>query len=68
MLPISFAAALTLRSPLSAVEDDQAERLPDSKLSAKIGSGIGVLVAVGVDVNVGVKLGVGVFVGVKVAV
>src|SRR5215216_2127558 len=35
-LPASAAAALTLRSPLSIESDVQAERLPDSKLSAKI--------------------------------
>ena len=68
MLPFNFAVVVTLRSPLSVVEDDQADRLPDSKPSAKIGSGGGGIVAVGVDVNVGVKVGVGVFVDVRVGV
>ena len=77
-LPISAAVVLTLRSPWSVLLDDQAERLPDSKLSAKIRSdpfdvlvGVGVRVAVGVGVLVGVGEGpilVAVAVGVRVGV
>ena len=64
-LPTSAAAALTLRSPTSVALNVQADKLPDSKPSAKIRSGT-VLVAVGVRVNVGVDEGptVGVSVGV----
>lgn len=47
-------------------EVDQLERLPDSKLSAKIKSGSGVFV--GVEVNVAVGVLVAVLVGVTVAV
>ena len=66
-LPVSAAEALTLKSPRSMVLDVQAEKLPDSKPSAKIGSDpLGVLV--GVDVGPAVFVGVGVKVGVDVLV
>src|SRR6266545_1346457 len=76
-LPTSAAAGLTLRSPALVLLDDQADRLPDSKPSAKIRSaefGVGVFVAVGVGVfvppavGVGVRVGVGVFAAVGVGV
>jgi len=47
-----------MRLSPSVLDDDQAERPPDSKLSAKIKSGNGVFVAVAVNVAVGVKVGV----------
>src|SRR6266545_709220 len=68
-LPTSAAAGLTLRSPALVLLDDQADRLPDSKPSAKIRSaefGVGVFVAVGVGVFVPPAVGVGVLVGVGV--
>src|SRR6185503_20749360 len=66
-LPVSAAEALTLRSPRSMVLEVQAEKLPDSKLSAKIRSDpLGVLV--GVDAFVGVGVAVAVCVGVLVGV
>src|SRR5688572_30342190 len=68
-LPTSAAAPVTLRSPRSIVLDDQAEKLPDSKPSAKIRSeenGVGVRVGEGPGPGVFV-LG-GVLVRVKVAV
>ena len=66
-LPISAAVLLTLRSPASIVLDVQAEKLPDSKPSAKIWSDpLGVLV--GVDVGPAVFVGVGVAVAVGVGV
>src|SRR5215217_2696966 len=65
-VPTSAAALLTLRSPPSVTEVDQIDRLPDSKLSAKIKSGSGVFV--GVDVNVAVGVLVAVIVGVTVGV
>ena len=71
LLPINAAAPLTLRSPPSVVFDDQAEKLPDSKLSAKIRSdeaGVEVRVAVGPGVDVRVAVGAGPDVGVRVAV
>jgi hypothetical protein len=55
---MSLAAVLTLRLPPSVLDDDQAERFPDSKPSAKRRSGRGVLVAVGVLVGSGVFVGV----------
>ena len=55
-LPTSAADALTLRSPPSVTEVDQAEREPDSKPSAKITSAK--VVAVGVLVRVEVVVGV----------
>src|SRR6185503_4472565 len=65
-LPTSAAAGVTLRSPRSLALVVQADRLPDSKPSAKMRSG-SALVAVGVGVNVGVDEGptVGVKVGVS---
>src|SRR5215212_9680655 len=68
-VPFKAAAAVTLRLPAFAL-DDQADKLPDSKLSAKIKSGSGVFVAVGVNVAVGVLVivGVNVAVGVDVGV
>ena len=59
---------LALRLPPSVLDDDQAERLPDSKPSAKIKSGNGVFVAVAVKVAVDVKVGVEVDVNVGVRV
>ena len=69
-LPTRAAAALTLRSPLSLLLEDQADRPPDSKPSAKMKSawGVGVWVAVAVGVAVGVTVGVGVTVSVAVMV
>jgi hypothetical protein len=67
LLPTKAEAVLTLKSPLSVLLADQAERLPDSKPSAKIKSG-GVDVGEGTKVAVDVKVGLGVLVGVKVAV
>ena len=62
-LPVNAAAALTLRSPKSTVLDVHANKLPDSKLSAKIKSDEpGVLVIVGIIVAVAVGVCVGVFV------
>ena len=81
--PTSAAAALALKSPLSVVAEDQADRFPDSKSSEKIRSeadvavalgGTGVLDAVwvavgGTGVSVGVAVGgTGVSVGSVVAV
>lgn len=65
LAPTRAAAAVTLRSPPSVVLADQADRLPDSKLSLKrrSGRGVGVKVGVNVGVFVGVSVGVGVFVG-----
>src|SRR4026209_823096 len=65
-LPTSAAAGLTLRSPRSLALVVQADKVPDSKPSAKIRSG-SALVAVRVGVNVGVDEGptVGVKVGVS---
>src|SRR6266508_1267789 len=80
LLPTKAAAPVTLRSPASVTLDDQAERLPDSKPSAKIRSDsvlvwVGVFVGVavgppgvGVLEGVGVLIGVGVMVGVGVGV
>ena len=73
-MPTRAAVLLTLRLPLSVAEEDQAERLPDSKLSAKMESdngvpvGVGVKVAAGVEVAVGVKVAAGVDVRVGVTV
>ncbi len=70
-MPTSAAVVLALRLPASVLlADDQAERLPDSKPSAKIKSGNGVFVTVEVNVAVGVKVGVevDVKVGVRVGV
>jgi hypothetical protein len=67
-LPTSAAPGLTLKSPLSVTAADQAERAPDSKLSAKIKSAEVVAVGVAVKVNVAVDVRVGVGVGVRVAV
>jgi hypothetical protein len=47
---------VTLKSPPSVVIDVQAEKFPDSKLSAKIRSLSGVLVDVAVAVLVGVDV------------
>ena len=66
-MPTSAAVVLTLRLPLSVLVEDQAKRSPDSKPSAKIKSGNGVVVAVGVKVAVGVSVGTSVFVAVSVA-
>lgn len=55
-LPTSAAEGLTFKSPPSVAADDQAERVPDSKPSAKSTSVE--VVAVGVLVNVGVAVGV----------
>jgi hypothetical protein len=70
--PTSAAAVFTLKLPPSVLADDQAERLPVSKPSAKIRSGNGVFVTVGVNVGVIVdvnnEVGVGVSVGIAVAV
>ena len=67
-MPISAAAGLTLRSPASVVLDDQAERLPDSRPSAKIRSATVVGLGVGVRVGVRVRVRVAVAVPVEVAV
>src|SRR5688500_5954697 len=74
-LPTRAAVPLTLRSPWSIRLADQAEKLPDSKPSAKITSDTaGVFVTVGVGVWVGVLVGVGegpgvlVWVGVRLGV
>ena len=67
-MPINLAAGLTLKLPPSVVLDDQAVRLPDSKLSAKIGGWVTVAVGVEVGVFVGVRVAVGVFVAVFVGV
>ena len=72
--PISAADVLTPRSPPSFVIEVQPEKLPDSKLSAKIksesGEEVGVFAGVGVFVKVGVEvavpIGVGEFTGVWV--
>jgi hypothetical protein len=65
LIPVSAAAASTLRSPLSALFADQAEKFPDSKPSAKIRSELaGVFVGVGVRVGVGEEPGTEVCVGV----
>src|SRR5512136_2752996 len=59
--PVIAAVALTLKSPPSAWLADQADISPDSKLSAKVKSGGGVLVGVG---GTGVLVGgTGVLVG-----
>jgi hypothetical protein len=75
LVPTKAAAVLALRSPPSPLFEDQAERLPVSKPSAKIRSvvnavevGVAVAVAVGVWVGVGEGPAVDVFVGVKVIV
>src|SRR6266542_4781893 len=71
LLPTKAAPALTVRSPASMTLEVQADRLPDSKPSAKIrsvtwgvlvgvGDGPGVNVGVGVFVLTGVWLGTGV--------
>src|SRR5687767_16033333 len=68
-LPTSAAALVTLRSPRSIMLEDQAEKLPDSKPSAKIKSeGDGVGVRVGEGPGAGVFVLDGVLVRVKVAV
>src|SRR6266508_1457966 len=69
-LPDKAAAAFTLRSPLSVALDDQADRLPDSKSSAKIRSdeftgGIGMDVDVDPGILVTVAIGSGVCVAVE---
>src|SRR6266545_6034498 len=61
LLPTKAAPALTLRSPPSMTLEVQAERLPDSKPSAKIRS-VTCGVLVGVGEGPGVNVGVGVFV------
>ena len=77
LTPTNADDAVTLRSPLSVLLDDQAEKLPDSNPSAKIrsdctcvGEGVkvasGVLDAVELAVTVGVSVGVNVIVGVFV--
>ena len=68
-LPAKAAAALMLRSPLSIESDVQVEKLPDSKLSAKIWSGaigstLGVCTTVEIDVLVDVAAPSGVWVAV----
>ena len=73
-LPFKAETGLTLRSLPSVTVDDQAEKLPDSNPSEKIGSMIGVGVNVGVSegpsvaVCVGVAEAVGVSDGVLVGV
>src|SRR6266508_2530370 len=69
-LPDKAAAAFTLRSPPSVALDDQADRLPDSKSSAKIRSdeftgGIGIDVEVDPGILVPVDIGSGVCVAVE---
>ena len=59
-LPTNFAVVLALRLPPSVTLDDQADRLPDSKPFAKIGSGTAVFVAVCVREGVAVTVLVGV--------
>src|SRR3989304_898881 len=66
-LPARAAAALTLRSLLSIEFDVQVDRLPDSKLSAKIwseeiGGATGVRVAVDIEALVAVAGTAGVLV------
>ena len=72
LVPTSAAAELTLKSPRSVVLLVQADKLPDSKPSAKIRSAgsVGVFVGVAVSVNVedGVRVSVGVGVSVRVDV
>ena len=70
-LPTRADEALALKSPPSLIFEVQAERLPDSKPSAKITSdtldvfvGVGVFEGVGVFVGVGEEPVVAVFVGV----
>jgi hypothetical protein len=63
--PVSAAAEVTLKSPPPVVDEDQEEKLPFSKPSAKIRSdtaevGEGVNVKVGSGVLVGVLVEVGV--------
>ena len=65
----SAADAVTLKSPAPVLADDQAEKLPLSKPSAKIRSeAFGVLVGVLVGVLEGPFVGVRVTVGVEVRV
>src|SRR4030095_7883215 len=67
--PTSAAAAVTLKSPEPVLADDQAEKLPLSKPSAKIRSeALGVFVGVLVGVREGPTVGVRVTVGVAVRV
>ena len=69
--PVNAAAGLTLRSPLSVLLADQAEKLPLSKPSAKItseaeevGEGVKVCEGVAVAVAVNVAVAIAVFVAV----
>ena len=68
-LPTSAAAALTLTSLPSVELDNQADRLPDSKLSAKIWSEvIGGIIGVRVAVAIEALVAVAGTIGVRVAV